>query len=94
MADTMRAIKAQVSGVVQGVGFRYRTREAAQRMGLTGWVRNLADGSVEVFAQGNRDAIDQMKDFLATGPRHARVSSFTWTESTPDATVTEFAIRF
>lgn len=47
-------------GQVQGVGFRYRARYAAQRTGVTGWVRNEYDGSVEMEVQGTEDAIDQM----------------------------------
>lgn len=47
-------------GQVQGVGFRYRARYAAQRTGVTGWVRNEYDGSVEMEVQGTEAAIDQM----------------------------------
>lgn len=48
------------SGAVQGVGFRYRARYAAESLGLTGWVRNLPDGRVEMEAQGNGAAIERL----------------------------------
>ena len=51
-----------ISGDVQGVGFRYRANHAAQRLGLTGYVRNLYDGRVELEVQGDRDLISR---FLA-----------------------------
>ncbi len=70
-----RAIEATVRGIVQGVGFRYSTRRAAERLGVSGWVRNAADGSVEVMAQGSRPAVNAMIEFLEMGPVHAHVSS-------------------
>ena len=64
-----------VRGRVQGVGFRYFVRERARAMRLTGWVRNLADGSVEVFAQGDPDILQRFHGTLTEGPPGARVSS-------------------
>ena len=64
-----------VSGRVQGVGFRVSCRDVAERLGVTGTVSNLADGTVEIFAECSERA---MKEFLAwcrTGPRYARVNS-------------------
>jgi acylphosphatase len=82
-----------VTGLVQGVGFRYRTREAAQQLGVLGWVRNQSDGSVEVLAQGAAGAIENFARFLETGPRHARVDSVLWSESPSDPTLSRFEIR-
>ncbi len=48
------------TGIVQGVGFRYRATYLAQSLGLTGWVSNLWDGRVEMELQGTREAVDQM----------------------------------
>lgn len=62
-----------VHGVVQGVGFRWATRTEAQRLGLTGWVRNLHDGTVEAEVQGDDADVDRMRAWLAIGPRSARV---------------------
>ncbi len=63
-----------VSGRVQGVFFRSSTQNEASQLGLTGWVRNLPDGRVEVLAQGDSEAIEQLRSWLEVGPRHASVS--------------------
>ena len=55
-------------GLVQGVGFRYRARYAAQKFGLSGWVRNRFDGSVEMEAPGEADALDNMIEYLRNEP--------------------------
>ncbi len=64
-----------VSGKVQGVFYRAAAREQAARLGVTGWARNRADGSVELLACGERDAVRQFQDWLRAGPPQARVSS-------------------
>jgi len=69
----MAAARFLVSGKVQGVFFRAGTREQAQRLGLRGHARNLADGRVEVVAVGDGDAIDALADWLRHGPPMARV---------------------
>ncbi len=66
-----------VSGRVQGVCFRWACREEAARLGLTGWVRNLADGRVEVTAEGDEAAIVTLRQWLDTGPPTARVTKLT-----------------
>jgi acylphosphatase len=60
---------------VQGVFFRANTRQQAVRLGLTGWARNLPDGSVMVLACGEADALEQLKLWLRRGPPMASVSS-------------------
>ncbi len=72
MKDAVRA-RIKVTGVVQGVGYRYFARNIALRLGLTGYVRNLPDGSVEVVAEGKRAAINALIDDLKVGPRYASV---------------------
>lgn len=62
-----------VTGVVQGVGFRWFTRGEARKLGLRGWVRNRPDGSVQVLAQGPRDAVDRLEHALKAGPSGALV---------------------
>jgi acylphosphatase len=64
-----------VSGRVQGVAFRYYAQDRAVELGLTGWVRNLSDGRVELRIQGAADALESMTDWLHRGPPAARVRS-------------------
>jgi acylphosphatase len=64
-----------VTGRVQGVGFRAFTERAARETGVTGWVRNLADGPVEVHANGTVAQLDDFEARLRTGPRWAEVRS-------------------
>lgn len=66
-------LKILVSGVVQGVGFRYFTRQQAQRLGLKGRATNLADGRVEVVMEGEEALVAKMLDWLKSGPSSARV---------------------
>ena len=69
----MERLRAVVHGDVQGVGFRYFVQRRAQQLGLTGWVRNNDDGTVELVAEGGREALEQLKRALQEGPRMARV---------------------
>ncbi len=73
-----------VEGRVQGVGFRYFVKEHANQLSLTGWVRNLEDGRVEIMAEGERNNLLRFIDQIRIGPRNAFVSdfSFEWLEST------------
>jgi acylphosphatase len=64
-----------INGLVQGVGFRYFVLRAAARHQVKGTVRNLPDGRVEVVAEGDREAMDEFKKDLATGPSLAEVTS-------------------
>ncbi|WP_127958176.1 acylphosphatase [Serratia microhaemolytica] len=71
---TQVCIAAYVYGVVQGVGFRYSTQRKALTLALTGYARNLPDGSVEVLACGEKPAVEQLIDWLKSGgPRNARI---------------------
>ena len=69
------AIHGTVTGRVQGVAFRWSTAREASRLDLIGWVRNLPDGRVEVWAQGSPERVDVMRSFLSIGPPGARVDS-------------------
>ena len=64
-----------VSGRVQGVGYRAFAERAAREIGVTGWVRNLADGRVEAHANGTLDELDRFEARLMAGPRSATVRS-------------------
>ncbi len=81
-----------VAGQVQGVFFRASTREQALRLGLTGTVRNLPDGRVEVLACGSAAALDQLRDWLRLGPPLARVTAVT-SEFVPCQSQSGFSIR-
>ena len=81
-----------VSGQVQGVGFRYSAAAQARRLGLTGWVANRSDGSVEGLASGADDALAQFRDWLGRGPPAARVQGVDWQASEGTATA-GFEIR-
>lgn len=76
-------LHAVIEGLVQGVGFRFFVQETAQRLGLTGWVRNRWDGSVELIAEGPRPVLENFLAVLRRGPRVAHVSGvkFTWGEA-------------
>jgi acylphosphatase len=71
----MRRVRAIVTGRVQGVAFRASTVFEARAHGLTGWVQNLADGSVELEAQGDDDRVAALLAWCAHGPPAARVAS-------------------
>jgi DNA ligase D-like protein (predicted 3'-phosphoesterase) len=72
MGET-RAVRAIVEGSVQGVGFREGTRRRADELGVFGWVRNCEGGTVAVHAEGERDAVETVLEFLRKGPRGAAV---------------------
>lgn len=78
---------------MQGVGFRHWAARTALSLGLTGWVRNLPDGSVEVQAQGERESLDKMADWLRRGPSSARVARLTVIEKPPEWGEESFVIR-
>ena len=67
-----------VTGRVQGVGFRYSAASQAERLDLSGWVKNHADGSVEGIAQGDEARLQQFRQWLERGPPAARVSRVEW----------------
>ncbi len=82
-----------VKGLVQGVGFRYFVATRALQAGLTGYVRNLSSGDVEIEAEGDRSAIEILLRAVKVGPRSAQVNDIRieWHEET--GTFTRFEIR-
>jgi acylphosphatase len=64
-----------ITGKVQGVYFRHSTRREAERLGVRGVARNLPDGSVEVIAQGTSEAVENLREWLHSGPSGARVAA-------------------
>lgn len=79
-----RAVDMTVTGEVQGVNYRSSCVDAARGLGVTGWVRNEADGSVRVHAEGEPDAVDRLVEWCRTGPGPASVDDVRVTEATPD----------
>ncbi len=73
-----------VTGTVQGVYFRHSTRVEAERLGVRGVARNLADGSVEVVVHGPQTAVDQLHRWLHRGPPLARVESVREVDATAE----------
>lgn len=82
-----------VSGRVQGVGFRYATAEKARELGLTGHVRNLPDGRVEVFACGAAVTLQEFREWLDEGPPLARVREIISKEASHARAPADFTIR-
>jgi acylphosphatase len=96
MTSAEKAIEAKrflVRGRVQGVGFRWFVEREAHILGIAGWVRNNADGSVEVLAQGTRDQIFGLHSRLREGPRAARVDAVESIDARPAANITSFRIE-
>jgi acylphosphatase len=96
MTSTEKAVEARrfvIRGRVQGVGFRWFVEREAHILGITGWVRNNADGSVEVMAQGSRDQILGLRSRLREGPRAARVDAVEESEAKPAAGISSFRIE-
>ena len=89
----MRRVHLTASGTVQGVFFRAATRDEARRLGLTGWVRNAADGSVECEAQGDPADVESLVEFCRRGPGHARVTDLEVEDSDPVGDEEGFWIR-
>ena len=87
-------LHAVVYGHVQGVNFRTATRRQGQALGVSGWVRNLPDGSVEVIAEGQRSSLQQLLNWLHSGPPASRVRDvrFTWHEY--EGALSQFSVRF
>ena len=81
-----------VSGQVQGVFFRAATEAAARRLGVTGWVRNLADGSVELVACGAEAKLSELERWLWQGPPRARVEQVRSLEAELQ-TFSDFSVR-
>jgi len=87
-------LHAIVHGRVQGVNFRYYTVRAAQRLGLTGWVANHWDGTVETVAEGPRESLNELRAFLHRGPPSAFVQQVGDEWETPTGEFGRFGVRY
>lgn len=74
----------RVSGRVQGVFYRASTQKKAESLGLSGWVRNLDCGDVELEVQGNAKSVDELAEWLRVGPENARVDDVHMMDLEPD----------
>ncbi len=73
MTQTVHAKRFYVSGMVQGVGFRFFAQRVAERLGATGYVKNLRDGRVEIYAIGSDEQLRMLRAELERGPRAASI---------------------
>jgi acylphosphatase len=86
------AVRAIVSGKVQGVGYRFSTIEQAQKLGVKGWVRNLANGNVEAVLEGDRNLVEAMIKWCHSGPRSAVVKNV-FVESIEVTGIKDFSVK-
>jgi acylphosphatase len=83
----------RISGRVQGVGFRFYAERVAHREGLSGFVRNLRDGSVEAMVEGDVESVGRFDIAIRQGPPGARVTDVETTEMTPTGRATDFLVE-
>ncbi len=89
----MKATRYLITGIVQGVGFRFFTERAARSLGLRGYVRNLSDGRVEAVAGGSEKDLEAFIEQLRVGPAGARVDEVTTEEMELSPTIEGFRTR-
>lgn len=91
----IKQIRIRVSGLVQGVGFRFFTRRQAQKLGLVGYVRNLDNGDVEIVAQGDSEQISKLTEWLEQGgPVSARITNINIGQNSIQENLTSFKVRY
>lgn len=83
----------RVTGLVQGVGFRWFAQQHAARLGLTGWAENQEDGSVIMEIQGEERGLEQFTDAVSQGPRYAQVGGVEILSREPDPDERTFRVR-
>ena len=91
-ADEIKAVYATVEGRVQGVGFRFFVQNVADRLHLTGWVRNKGDDRVEVYAEGQAEKLNELLDTLRRGPSSAMVTNVILQWTSPGFKYARFSI--
>jgi acylphosphatase len=70
-----KSVRLYVTGIVQGIFFRNFVKENAERYNVKGFVRNLEDGRIEVFLEGNVDDVNKMIEICKTGPKHSQIKN-------------------
>jgi acylphosphatase len=88
-----KRVHLYVTGIVQGVSFRYYTLQQAVRCGVSGWVRNLPDGRVEAVAEGEEAGVERLIAWCREGPRSARVEHVEVLSEKPTGEFQGFRIR-
>jgi len=83
-----------ISGRVQGVFFRSQTRREAKKIGITGWIKNLADGRVEAVFEGEEKQIKTMIEWARKGPLFAKVNGIEFEYEEPSEELSDFEIAF
>jgi len=89
----MKCFRAIIKGNVQGVGFRFNTMREANHLSIGGWVKNLPDNTVEVFAEGSEENITKFLEFLKKGPIGSRITKVLIEEKTLSG-LTNFEVRY
>ncbi|SMP46746.1 acylphosphatase [Anoxynatronum buryatiense] len=89
----MKAIHVIITGDVQGVAFRFHAKNKALSLGISGWVRNRLNGSVEAFFQGESSAVDAIAAWCHQGPPSALVAHVLFETATVDASLKGFVVR-
>ncbi|MFO7930903.1 MAG: acylphosphatase [Thermodesulfobacteriota bacterium] len=89
-----KAVQAVISGRVQGVNFRMETSLAADRYGVKGWVRNVPDGTVEAYFEGDAENVDAMLDWCRKGPPAASVSDVRVQQKEYTGEYSDFSVRY
>ena len=92
-AVAQKQFSARIYGRVQGVGFRFFAREVANELGVVGYIRNTADGGVEVLAEGDEGSLERFLDLLKEGPRAANVTRVDLSWSPPTGAYDRFYVK-
>lgn len=87
-------VRLRIRGLVQGVFYRYNTMKKAHELGLTGWVRNLPDGSVECVAEGPKEKVERLIAWCRQGPPGARVEAVEVNWEAYTGEFKDFSIRY
>jgi acylphosphatase len=90
----MKRVRVTITGMVQGVFFRAKTRNEAIRNNVTGWVRNLPDGRVEAVFEGRPEDVDRVVGWCRIGPSLAEVTNVEMREEAYTGAFTDYSIRY
>jgi acylphosphatase len=95
MSNNMKvAVQILVKGMVQGVGFRYFAMRQANQLGVTGYVKNLVSGDVEIVVEGEREIVDHFKRILKEGPSYGIVEDLVVKELPYENKYSRFSVEF